>query len=105
MTRQTFNLYDIGDPVRITIFTVDRNDAPADPTVLKLYLRNPTGTLTTLTYGTDLSLVKVTTGSYEVVVSPTVAGDWWYRWDSTGTATSGTEETRFRVRNRVVVAP
>ena len=51
--------YDRGDLVRLTAtFTV--SGVATDPSGVVLYVRQPSGTLTTLTYGVDAAIVRTT---------------------------------------------
>jgi len=91
--------YDRGDLVRITAtFTV--NDVVTDPASVYLYLRAPDGTLTTLQYGVDGSVVKVSTGVYRYDYSATTRGDVYYRWSGTGAAQAA-EQGAFYVQDDV----
>lgn len=81
------NTYDKGDLVKVTgTFTdPDSNDALIDPTVVKVSVKEPDGTTTTYTYGTDAECVKVSTGLYKLEINCDAPGTWHYRWWSTGT--------------------
>lgn len=95
------NVYDIGDVVRVTGTFTDASDDPADPSGVQLAYEGPTGTATTLTYGVDAEVVKASTGSYYVEITPDACGDWHYRWTGTGTG-AGAQEGQFVVRPRMV---
>jgi len=86
--------YDRGDLVRITAtFTV--GGVATDPAAVYLYLRAPDGTLTTLQYGVDGSVVKTSTGVYRYDYSATTRGDVYYRWSGTGAAQAAEQGTFF----------
>jgi len=86
------NTYDLGDLVRASGVFTDSDDADQDPTVVVCKYRTPAAMTTTLTYGTDDEVVKDSTGHYHVDISLTASGDWYYRWESTGTGQAAEEE-------------
>ncbi len=90
------NFYDLGDVVRCTATFADDDGVVTDPTAVVAKYKEPDGTITTLTYGVDGALVKLGTGVYYFDLTPTVAGDWWYRFYATGSGQSA-EEQAFRV--------
>jgi hypothetical protein len=86
--------YDRGDLVRLTAtFTV--SSVATDPTSVVLYVRSPTGTLTTLTYGVDGAVVKVSTGVYRYDYSASAVGNVTFRWASTGVAQAASQDSFF----------
>lgn len=88
--------YDHGDLVRIEgVFTTAAGVA-LDPTAVICEVIAPGGTKTTYTYGTDLALVKDSTGNYHLDISVAVPGTYKYRWHSTGTGQAA-EWQRFKV--------
>jgi hypothetical protein len=90
------NTYDIGDAARISAAFTNAA-GPVDPTTIVLTVRTPDGAHTTYTYGTDVALVKDSTGNYHVDLAITQVGTVRYRWVSTGTGAAA-EEGRFDVR-------
>jgi hypothetical protein len=78
--------YDKGDLVRCraTFRDPEDNDAYVDPAVVKFKFKTPAGATTTYTYGTDVQLVKDSTGKYHVDVDANAAGQWSYRFEATG---------------------
>ena len=85
------NLYDIGDVIRCTGTFADASNAATDPALVTVKVKAPDGTITTYTYGVDDALVRLTTGTYYVDVPATAAGQWWYRFHSTGSGQSADE--------------
>ncbi len=61
-----------------------------DPTALTVSVRAPDDTVTTYTYGVGVDVVKVTTGSYYIVVTvprsntSSAVGKWYVEWVGTG---------------------
>lgn len=84
------NVYSRDSLVRISSeFTVSGTDT--DPTTVTCYYKDPTGVVTTLVYGSNNALVRDVTGKYHVDISATIAGNWWYRFEATGTVTAANE--------------
>lgn len=85
--------YDYGDLVHCRgVFTTSAGVA-TDPTAVLFDYKTPAGVKTTLTYGVDASLVKSATGDYYVDVNANAAGTWYYRFYSTGTGQSASEDS------------
>lgn len=92
------NIQDLGDLVRLESEFRDLElDTLMDPTVVKLSIREPDGTLVTLTYGVDASIIRSSLGIYYYDLDCDQSGDWYYRWWSTGTGQAA-EERHFTVR-------
>lgn len=89
-------MYNQGDLVRIAgTFTTAAGNA-SDPAAVVAYYRDPAGTTTTLTYGTDAELVRDSTGVYHVDVDANQPGTWRYSFRGTGTGQAA-DESYFRV--------
>lgn len=87
-------LYDIGDVARLTAaFTGDAG--PVNPTTVTLRVKRPSGTTSTVTH------TNPAVGSYQADLPIDEAGNWSYRWQSTGVGAAAEEDT-FRVRNQTV---
>ena len=95
------NAYDVGDEVRCTGTFTDANGAAVDPTAVYVKVKDPSGNVTTYQYGEDPEVVKSDTGIYYVDVNVDEAGDWWYRFYSTGTGQAAGEETFWARVSRV----
>ena len=93
------NNYDLGDKVKVSATFTDPDDSEAayDPSVVKVSHKDPSGNVTTWTYGTDSEVVKDSTGNYHALIDADEAGTWYYRWFSTGTGQAA-EEQQFRVK-------
>ena len=84
------NVYAKESLVRVSSeFTISGTDT--DPTTVKCFYKDPTGVVTTLTYGVDNALVKDATGKYHVDVFAQVVGNWWYRFEATGAVVAANE--------------
>jgi hypothetical protein len=74
----------VGDLVRVTVHFRNNEGVLTDPTLVIAEYETPAGVETTLTYGVDAGLVKVSTGVYYVDINITAAGQWDYRFAGTG---------------------
>lgn len=85
---------DIGDQVRMRVQFTDPNnvDAAIDPTTVTLKHKDPSGNVTTLVYGTDVEVIKESTGTYYADITIDEAGQWSYKWFGTGAAVAAEEE-------------
>lgn len=92
-------VYNLGDRVRCT-GTIEQTDGTnIDPTTVKAWYRNPAGTVTTLTYGVDVALVKSAVGVYYFDLDADTAGNWYYGFYSTGTGKAASADTLLEVAN------
>ena len=82
----TETTFQVGDKAVITSTFTDpaASDAKVDPSVVAFKVKNPNGTQTTYTYGTDSEAAKTSTGIYTLTVNITMAGVWAWRSYSTG---------------------
>jgi hypothetical protein len=86
------NVYVKGNLVRVSASFTNEAGAALDPTVVKCVVLEPGDVLaTTYTYGTDVAVVKDSTGHYHLDIDADEAGEWRYRWYSTGTGQSASE--------------
>jgi uncharacterized protein YfaS (alpha-2-macroglobulin family) len=85
--------YDKGDSVRCSATFQNSSDAAIDPTTVTFKYKDPSGNLATLIYGTDVTVVKDSTGHYHVDVNADQSGTWHYRFESTGTGQAADEGT------------
>lgn len=84
------NVYAKDSLVRVSSeFTVSGTDT--DPTTVKCFYKDPNNVVTTLIYGTDAALVKDSTGKYHVDILGNIAGNWWYRFEATGSVVAANE--------------
>lgn len=86
--------YDIGDLVALSAtFTATDGVTPVDPATLTCAVTDPTGAVTTYTYGSSPGFTKASTGVYALQVDAEVAGSWLYRFLGTGTYQAAVEGT------------
>lgn len=94
----TINPYDKGAMVRVSgpFIDVDTGN-PVDPGSVSFNYKNPAGVITSLTYGQDAGLQKVSTGNYRVDIEADMSGMWHWRWFSTGNGQTA-DQGQFYVR-------
>jgi hypothetical protein len=73
-----------GTTIKTSAVFKDVNDALVDPADVKILTKDPDAIVTTLVYGTDVELVKDSTGNYHAFVTLDKAGKWIFRWESSG---------------------
>lgn len=93
MARYTLN---IGDRAEITS-TITTSGAAIDPTTVKAWTCNPSGTVTTYIYNTDAALTKMATGHYKLIVDVDTAGTWYAGFYSTGTGKASSKDVTISV--------
>ena len=86
----TFNL---GDRVRCTGTLAQTDGTLLDPSTVKAWHRSPIATLTTLTYGVDVALVKDAIGVYYFDLDVDIAGLWIYGFYSLGAGKAASPDT------------
>lgn len=99
--------YDIGDPVEL-LGAFAAAGGGYDPTVVRVRILDPLGVITVYVYGVDAEVVRAAAGSYSIIIRPTVAGLFTYRWeaeDSGSEARYGSEEDQFIVRRSPFYEP
>jgi hypothetical protein len=87
----TINAYDQGDLVRSSATFATAAGVATDPAVVKCQYKNPAGVTVTLTYLTDVALVRDSMGNYHVDIDAATKGAWYVRWYATGTGQSAGE--------------
>lgn len=90
------NEYYLGATIRLQGAFSDLTSTPADPTGVSLLIKAPDGTITTLVYLTDSSLVRDDVGIYHVDFTANQDGCYCYRWEGSG-AVSAVDERKFTV--------
>jgi hypothetical protein len=98
----TILTYNQGQRVRLTAHFTNDEGADADPNVIRLKVKDPTGTVTEYVYPAA-PVVKDDTGNYHADIVPNLAGDWYYRWESEGVPQVA-EDSQFMVSDSPVLA-
>ena len=89
--------YDKGDKVRFTAVFKNIAEELTDPTTVTVKIKDPSGNSSTYVYGTDLEVVKDSTGTYHIDMDIDETGIWHYRWEGAGVIKTA-EESSFTVR-------
>ena len=91
------NVYDVGDLVRLVGVLNNVAGAALDPTALIVKVKAPSGTTVTYTFGVSPFPIRTGLGTYYVEVTPAEAGEYDYKFVSTGTG-QAVDEGTFVVR-------
>ena len=79
------NSYMKGQRIKVTgTFKDVDSGAYVDPLVVTFRTRSPSGTLANHVYGVDVNVLRTAAGRYRYDLLLDEAGDWWLRWDSSG---------------------
>jgi hypothetical protein len=90
----TANSYDLGTAVTLIGTFTNLQGQPTDPASVTLRVLDPTGTETIVNTG---QMTHGSAGNFSFVVTPLLAGVWYYRWEGTG-AVVATQDNWFEVR-------
>lgn len=88
--------YDKGDRPRCKA-EFKLNSVLTDPSLITFKYKKPNGISTSLVYGVDSDLKKESTGIYYVDLDIDLSGQWFYRFEGTGTVQAASE-SKFTVR-------
>lgn len=86
------DVYDVGDRPRAAMAFTTPAGAPADPTIILCKIKDPAGTVTTLTYLADAGLVRDSIGNYHIDQTLDKKGIWSFRFEGTGAVTAASED-------------
>lgn len=89
------NKYLRGRVVQVSAEVLNDAGAAANPSAMSLIVKNPAGTETTYVYGTDVEVVRPSTGNFYANITAATAGRYFYRWEST--TPTGADEGEFLV--------
>jgi hypothetical protein len=90
----------IGDQIKITSTSqIVATSTNTDPAVVKGWTRDPGGTVTTYTYGTDSEIAKTATGIYTLTFDVDTAGKWYAGFYSTGTGKGASDDVQIIVKS------
>jgi hypothetical protein len=79
------NVYDVGDGIRATCAFTDLAGAAADPTAVTVKVKDPDGAVT------EPLASHAGTGSYYTDITFDAEGDWYVRFEGTGSVIAATE--------------
>jgi hypothetical protein len=84
------NSYPLGNAVKLSVTFLDATTLiPADPTTVKLRVRDPAGTETDYV---GLQVIRASAGNYSFVVATVTPGIWKYRWEGSGIVVAAAEK-------------
>lgn len=89
----------VGTVVRVPVNFETDADVDVDPATVGFSFRSPCGAITTYAYGTDAQIVRTSAGDYYVEITPDRAGRWFWRWLTSGAATTVALEGDFLVQH------
>jgi hypothetical protein len=92
-----YSTYDRGDLVRCQGIFKDSTGATIDPGQVKFKVKDPVGNTSEYIYGVDGSLARIAPGVYHADINAAISGNWFYRFEATGSGQSA-GEARFFVR-------
>lgn len=79
-------VFDYGEIVRArNTYRDPDSGALTDPATVTVEVREPNGTLTTYTYGTDTELTRVVLGTFQILIPLTQTGTYKWKWTATAT--------------------
>lgn len=91
------DFYQNGSAVRLSAaFTQFGTGTPTDPLTITLVYEDPSGTVTTLVYGSS-SIARDGVGLYHNDMVVNLVGVWTYRWSGTFTVGAAVSEGSFTV--------
>jgi hypothetical protein len=95
--------YEVESTVQLNaLFTRIDTGAPADPTLVTLYVSDPTGATTTYTSASGVTRTGV--GAYSYLLT-TSEGVWVYKWQGTGAIEVTSRDEQFVVRQTLFAPP
>ncbi len=92
--------FPFGATLKLKATCTNENGVVADPATVTFKIKSPVGTVTTLVYGTDVAVVKETTGIYYVNQYCDRGGLW--SWQCLGTGPNGAEQNQFQIEQSVI---
>jgi hypothetical protein len=94
----SINVYDVGQLVPVTGLFEDAAGVDIDPSSITLRVISPSGINTVYIYGGSPDTIdKDSVGNYHVDVNANEAGDWFYKWEGTGSGQAA-QEGQFMVQ-------
>lgn len=92
--------FDRGDVALLDVEFKDKDANYADPTTVRLKVRDPSGNLDTYTYGVSV-VQKTGTGIYYAQITLDESGKWHYRWEGEGGTGAGVASGEIYVKKDV----
>lgn len=92
----------VGQAIQITAEFTNVNGELADPSALRIRVRDPEGTITAYQFGTAAEVVKDSTGKYHANLALNQVGNWTYRWEADA-PNAGASEGLITVKKSIVI--
>ena len=95
--------YEIDTSIELQcVFTNSLTGVYADPTTITLYIIDPTGFQTTQAWPGG-PIIRDSLGHFHTIITPSISGNWTYKWRGTGTATASSPDTIFTVNASALI--
>ena len=89
--------YEIDTTIELQgVFTNSLSGVYADPSSIRLYILNPTGVETTQNWPGG-NVVRDSLGHFHFVMTTSIAGIWFYKWQGMGAVAATSPDTQFTV--------
>lgn len=95
--------YIVGQVATLSASFVDDAGDPINPTTVTLRIQVPDGTETAYVYGTDVDLIRDSTGEYHRDYELTTKGVYFWRWEADGNVVGADEGYLFVKRTQFVL--
>lgn len=97
---------EVGDGISTTAKFRDKNGVLVNPSIVKFAFRRPGDPADTVwVYGTDVQVVRDSTGIYHVDLPFDKSSEWVCRWSGSGSGFSRVKYFRVRVKEATLSAP
>lgn len=93
--------FDSGDTIRFAN-TFSVSGTATDPTTITFRIKDPNQVVSTYVYLTNAELVRSGTGAYRIDLILSLPGEYWHRWEGTGTAPGAAEDRIKIIRSHVL---
>jgi hypothetical protein len=74
----------------------------ADPTTIILYIIDPNGVQTSQNWPGG-AIIRDSLGHFHYLITPSISGNWTYKWRGSGTATATSPDTIFTVNASALI--
>ena len=95
------NVYEIDTLVKVASAFTELGGAAVDPTIVTLYVRDPSGTESTIPMG---SLGHDGVGVFSYGINANISGTWTYKFQGAGNVETTSPDTRFLVQSSRLIA-
>lgn len=95
------NVYDIDTSVTVQSAFSQSTGSAIDPSTVTLYVRDPTGAVTTIAMG---SLTHVGTGVWAYNINANVSGTWFYKFQGAGNVVVTSPDASFLIRSSKLIS-